>query len=265
MPPSNPGPEQSLIRWSTEDSAAQPWQLQALNKCTSCLSFPTKQKHLKRQVTAMLTPHTAFFGLFCFTFFLFSFKAHFADRWSHDATAAPHRNSHPVSQQLEAAPDEQEQPPPRHPSTLQVPSTTPSPPQGQPEEHGGKEHLGQPVGLALLAPTRCFPALWGSSGFCLDFCLIFFFHFTLEKPWKFPSLPEFRSDAFELLLLFFNKLRLSKMAGYLRENDTNLCESKWYNCNIHFHLESIFKVVMETNMAWMGNIWQANPRRDAQH
>lgn len=107
----------------------------------------------------MLTPHTAFFGLFCFTFFLFSFKAHFADRWSHDATAAPHRNSHPVSQQLEAAPDEQEQPPPRHPSTLQVPSTTPSPPQGQPEEHGGKEHLGQPVGLALLAPTRCFPAL----------------------------------------------------------------------------------------------------------
>lgn len=122
-----------------------------------------------------------------------------------------------------------------------------------------------PVGLALLAPARCFPALWGSSGFCLDFCLIFFFHFTLEKPWKFPSLPEFRSDAFELLLLFFNKLRLSKMAGYLRENDTNLCESKWYNCNIHFHLESIFKVVMETNMAWMGNIWQANPRRDAQH
>lgn len=98
----------------------------------------------------MLTPHTAFFVLFCFTFFLFSFKAHFADRWSHDATAAPHRNSHPVSQQLEAAPDEQEQPPPRHPSTLQVPSTTPSPPQGQPEEHGGKEHLGHLWGWPCL-------------------------------------------------------------------------------------------------------------------
>lgn len=31
------------------------------------------------------------------------------------------------------------------------------------------------------------------------------------------------------------------MAGYLRENDTNLCKSKWYNCNIHFHLKSIFQ------------------------
>lgn len=38
------------------------------------------------------------------------------------------------------------------------------------------------------------------------------------------------------------------MAGYLRENGTNLCKSQQYNYNSHFHLKSAFKVVMETNM-----------------
>lgn len=54
------------------------------------------------------------------------------------------------------------------------------------------------------------------------------------------------------------------MAGHLREIDTNLCKSQQYNCNMHLHLKSIFKVVMETNMDWRGNIWQGNPKREAQ-
>lgn len=41
-------------------------------------------------------------------------------------------------------------------------------------------------------------------------------------------------------------------------------KSQQYNCNIHFHLKSIFKVVMVTNMGWMGKIWQGNPKREAQ-
>lgn len=124
--------------------------------------------------------------------------------------------------------DQQEQPPAKTPHVTQL-SHSPQ----QLQEHRGKEEPKQ--------------------------------HFALVQVMKKPSLPAYRNDAFKPPPLFVNKQHLSKMAGYLRENDTNLCRSKWYNCNIHFHLKSTFKVVMGPNMAWMGNIWQANPRREAQH
>lgn len=131
---------------------------------------------------------------------------------------------------------------------LSVPSAQPlllPPCPGQPQEHRCEGQLRMPMGnRPRTAPAR----------HCLEF-LRFLpqeQHVALGarhlKGHKNKPCRELRSNAFKQLLLFFDKLRLSKVAGHLRENGTNLCKSQQCNCHSHFHLKSIFKVVMETNM-----------------
>lgn len=86
-----------------------------------------------------------------------------------------------------------------------------------------------------------------SSDFCLRNRILLWDPGILKDTKPSPSLNS-QTNTCKWLLLFFYKLCLSKMAGGLRENDTNLCKSQQNNCNIHFHLKSISKVVMETNM-----------------
>lgn len=140
--------------------------------------------------------------------------------------------------------------------TLHPASAAPS----LPQEHGCEGHSGCPwrAGQGLLLPA----AARNSSDFCLNNSMLLWEPGILKDTKPSPSLNI--NNTFKQLLLFFDKLYLSKMTGHLRENDTNLCKSQQYNCNIHFHLRSIFKVVMETDMDWMGNIWQGNPMREAE-